>query len=350
MKIPASDKPVAAEPRRATILDVAALAGVSPATVSNALTGRRPVDSVTRERVAAAALATGYTPNLGGRRLRTGRADTIAILSSMPFAIAGGRARMGFLMEVAAAAAVRALESGIALILVPPLERARAPLADLNIDGALVIEPLAADPDIVLLQHRGIPVVSLGRPGGAPEVPFVEIHSHEGTRLLLEHLRAQGSRQIALMVGAAPRHSYAEAERAYAGFAAATTMPPVIVRVPETGGEAAARAAAAALLRERPGLDALLVAVDAFAVGARAAAADLGLAVPDRLRIATRYDGVLARDCDPALTALDLNLDRLATLGVDLLLDHVAGGRSRSMAEGPLPSLKARQSTAGAVS
>src|SRR5262245_14035982 len=104
---------------RPTIVDIARRVGMSAATVSNALTGRRPVDPETRERIQAAARELGYSPNLRARRLRTGRADTIAIFSSMSFAVAGGRARLGFTMEIAATAAQRAMEKGIALILVP---------------------------------------------------------------------------------------------------------------------------------------------------------------------------------------------------------------------------------------
>src|ERR1700683_1326352 len=106
---------------RPTILDIARLAKVSPASVSNALTGRRRVAEATRKTVLAIADRLGYAPNLRARRLRTGRADAIAVFSPMPFAIAAGPSRLGFLMEIAAAAAAAALESGIALILVPPM-------------------------------------------------------------------------------------------------------------------------------------------------------------------------------------------------------------------------------------
>jgi DNA-binding LacI/PurR family transcriptional regulator len=66
------------------------------------------------------------------------------------------------------------------------------------------------------------------------------------------------------------------------------------------------------LLAEHPAIDALLVSVDAFAVGTRRAAADLGIDIPGKLKIATRYDGNLARESDPQLTALNLHLDEIA--------------------------------------
>lgn len=63
-----------------TIRDVARLAGVSPATASQALNGRGRVDARTRERVARAATQLRYTPNLNGRRLARRRAECIAVV------------------------------------------------------------------------------------------------------------------------------------------------------------------------------------------------------------------------------------------------------------------------------
>src|ERR1700745_169278 len=105
---------------RPTIIDVARQARVSPATVSNVVNERTYVEAENRKRVLAAVGERASPPTRRPPRLRTGRADTIAIFSSMSFAIAGGRARLGFAMEIAAAAAARALEDGIALFLVPP--------------------------------------------------------------------------------------------------------------------------------------------------------------------------------------------------------------------------------------
>ncbi|HEX9461248.1 MAG TPA: LacI family DNA-binding transcriptional regulator [Alphaproteobacteria bacterium] len=330
---------------RPTIVDVARVAKVSVATVSNALNGHRRVDVRTRERVKAAALKLGYTPNLRARRLRTGRADTIAIFSSMPFAVAAGPSRLGFLMEIAAAAAASALESGIALVLVPPLEKGRAPFKDLQIDGALVIEPTADDPDVAILRGRGIPVVSIGRQARATDLPFVDIQSSLTCRLLLDHLYGQSARRIALLIGAQARNSYLEAQRTYLQFVAEKKMPPLISRIDETGGESMAHEQTRHLLREHRKIDAICAPVDVFAVGACKAATELGLKIPETLKLATRYDGVRARECRPSLTAVNLHLDELAVLGVRLLLEQINGvGGGRSVM-GPRPALVIRESS-----
>lgn len=329
---------------RPTIIDVARQARVSPATVSNVLNERTYVEPETRKRVLAAVRKLGYTPNLRARRLRTGRADTIAIFSSMSFAIAGGRARLGFTMEIAAAAAARALENGMALVLVPPLSNERSPVHDLHIDGALVVEPLEDDAEIALLQSRGVPVVCVGRQPGK-STPFVDLRPYEVAHVLLAHLHEQSARRIALIVGAQVRYTHLETERAYRDFARAQRMDAIVRPVDEAGGEAAGYATALELLSTHPELDALFVSVDVFAAGANKAVAELGRAVPRDIKLATRYDGIHARECNPPLTAVNLHLDDVAQLGVELLFEHIAGRTERKSVAGPLATLVPRGSS-----
>jgi DNA-binding LacI/PurR family transcriptional regulator len=266
----------------------------------------------------------------------------------MPFAVAAGPSRLGFLMEIAAAAASAALENGMALILVPPMERGRAPFADLQMDGAIVVEPAADDPDVAALRQRGIPVVSIGRQVGARDLAFVDLQSDFTARQLLDHLHDEGARRIALIVGAQRRNSYLEAERAYRRFAASSGMKPTVIKIDEGEGEALARDMVLALLTRDSGIDGLCVPVDVFAVGAAKAAQMLGRRIPEDLKIATRYDGIRARECSPPLTAVTLHLDQLAALAVGLLLDQIDGRGARGLIAGPRPELIIRTSSRSA--
>lgn len=331
--------------RRPTILDVARHAGVSPTTVSHALNDRGYVDPQTRERVKATARALGYRPNVRAQRLRTGEAQTIALVSSMPFEVAGGTSRLGFLMEVAGVAAASALTRGLALVLVPPMQGDRLPLERLDIDGAIVIEPTGEDANVAYLQARHLPVVSIGRQPVADPVPYVDLQSAATTEMLLLHLRAQGARRIALLIGAQQRNSYIEAEVAYRQFCAAHAMTPRIVTANEAGGEEAGRLGCAELLQAHPDTDALCATVDAFAVGAIRAIVERGLRVPDDIKIVTRYDGLRAKTCTPALTAVDLHLDQVASLGVQLLFEQLGGKTGSRHMTPPLPALVVRESS-----
>ncbi len=59
------------------IKEIAQLAGVSPATVSNVLNGRTNVGQATRERVLALCKEYDYHPNIAGKHLKTGKPRTI---------------------------------------------------------------------------------------------------------------------------------------------------------------------------------------------------------------------------------------------------------------------------------
>lgn len=331
---------------RATIVDIARESGVAPSTVSNALSGRRYVDPDTTARIKAAALKLGYNPNRRAQLLRTGSADTIALISSMPFAVAAGPSRLGFLMEIAAVAAAVALEQGMALVLVPPLEGGMPPVDGLAIDGAIVIEPERDDPVVARLRALGMPVVSIGRQLEAdPPLPHVDLNSKASTLLLLDHLAETGAGAIALLMGAASRNSYAETQAAYQEFAAPREMEPLVLTLDERLGEAGAAAATAELLKAHPEIDGICAPVDAFAVGAAQAVADLGRRVGSDVRIATRYDGFRARQNRPPLTALDLHLDVMAERAVDLLLARIRGEDAPVSVAGPLPDLIVRESS-----
>jgi len=68
--------------KRATIRDVAALAGVSIGTASKALNGQGKLRAETRDRVAAAARELGFAPNVLARGLLAGRTYTVGVITT----------------------------------------------------------------------------------------------------------------------------------------------------------------------------------------------------------------------------------------------------------------------------
>jgi DNA-binding LacI/PurR family transcriptional regulator len=337
--------------KRPTIVDVAKLANVSAATVSNAINNRRYVDAMTKLRIEAAAAQLGYTPNVHARRMRTAGMGTIALFSSMPFAVSGQKSRLGFLLEIAATAAVSALEGGYALLLVPSISAGLPRFEELAIDGALVVEPDSEDPSVDQLRRRAVPLVTIGKQVGAQAgTAAVDLRSGETAQLAIDHLRAASARHIALITGTARRTSYVEAEEVYTLLARSHGMEAIIVRLDELGGEEAAYAATRRLLGEHPEIDGIFSSVDAFASGCLRALRDAGVKVPDAVRVATRYDGIRARESVPPLTAIDLHLDTVAADAIALLLERLGSGTPGRVIAAPEPILIARESTAFARS
>jgi DNA-binding LacI/PurR family transcriptional regulator len=191
-----------------------------------------------------------------------------------------------------------------------------------------------------------VPVVSLGRqPGAEAEIPYIDLHSYSTGQLLLDHLYERGSRRIALMIGSGRRHSYIDVAAAYSDFAAGHGLEPIVIRVDEQEGEAGGYRAALALLEAHPDVDGICALVDAFAVGVVRAVQETGRKVPEDVKVVTRYNGLRAQTCEPALTAVNLNLGMAADLAVNLLLEHRRGDTTRHVVSGPSPELVERASS-----
>src|SRR5207302_647483 len=62
------------------ITDVARHAGVSPSTVSYALSGKRPISEETRQRIEASIRELGYRPHAGARALASSRSNVLALV------------------------------------------------------------------------------------------------------------------------------------------------------------------------------------------------------------------------------------------------------------------------------
>ncbi|SDW80139.1 transcriptional regulator, LacI family [Celeribacter indicus] len=330
--------------RRATVIDVARLAGVSPGTVSNAINGKRRVDAETRARIDAAIRELGYRPNMAARGMRTGRANTIALFSSMSTAVSAGPSRLGFMMEIAASASLTALTRNVALVLVPPIPDPEAALGAVPLDGALLVEPARDDPFLPILAARAIPTVAIGGAHDAASA-HVDLRYADTADLLIGHLHARGARHVPLVIGSSARRYYEVFEARYLDHAARTGMTPRILRIDESRGEAAAEAGLSALLAQGHRVDGLLVPVDALATGALAALRRAGLRVPEDVRVATRYNGLRAQAATPPLTAVELHFDAVASAATLALLDLIDGLDVPQVLTAESPALIERAST-----
>lgn len=324
---------------RPTIADVARAAGVSPTTVSHALRGLGKVNPETRNHVRLVAEQVGYRASPRARALRGGRSYVLGVVSSMTQSVAGGPARLGFFMEVAAAAAERALAHGYALVLVPPTGGELPTTLDtIAVDGLLVVEPADDDPMVALAREQRIPFVSLGTMPATQDEPFVDLDATVVADLLVSHLADQGVQHPVLMVGDRPRPSYREVVSRFRQEAQSRGWAGTVVTVPEADGVDGADAATRALLEEEPRTDGIIAFVDAFATGVVSALADLGRKIPGDVVVMTRYDGVRARTSVPLLTAVDLQLGAAAARAVDLLIAEVGDGDADLPPLPPLPT------------
>ncbi|GAA2044736.1 hypothetical protein GCM10009819_34760 [Agromyces tropicus] len=331
--------------RGVTISDVAAHAGVSPASVSRVLNGRQSVDPDIVRRVQASIATLGYAPSALARNLVLGRTRTIAMvvpdLENPLF--------QGILKGLSLAAA----GDGYRVLVADTAERvedeeATALEARGRCDALVLCAPRMPEERLRRLVDRVAPVVVVNRPLPELEVPIVGVDYVRGIRDLVDHLVALGHRRLAYVSG--PEASASNAERVRGVDEALAMHPAVrIDRIPggsrPEDGEAVADAVAAA---HRAGVTAVLAFNDLVALGLLARLRELGVDVPRELSVAGFDDVPMARYATPRLTSMSVPRAEIGAQAWSRLRTLIDGG---SVDHSVLyrPRLEARESTATAA-
>lgn len=184
---------------RATMRDVAALAGVALKTVSRVFNDVPTVDPLLADRVREAAAKLGYRPNLTASSLRRGdrRSGTIGLLLdnvANPFSATLQRA----VEDVAHTAGAQVLTASLDTD--PRREMILAhTLIDRGVDG-LIIMPVGSDHHYLAVeQQAGTPIVFVDREPGPVGGDLVLTANREGALMAVQHLLAGGHRRIAYL-------------------------------------------------------------------------------------------------------------------------------------------------------
>lgn len=331
--------------RPPTIADVAAAAGVSTGTVSLALNNKGRVSAGTREKVRAVAAQLGYRPSVRARRLRGGRSNTVALVSTVAGEIVGGDSGLSFLLGLALPLSRFLLERGYSLLLLPPQPDERQ-LDEIDVDAVVLVDPRRDDPLCRSLRARGIEVVTVGAVAGTDPGGVVDRGS-SGADVAVDHLVSRGARTIAVLTGD-EGNSVSENVTDY--WRDAPRAPGVRLlhsRVVTARGEEAGYAWGRHLVETSPGTDAVYAPVDSVAVGVLRAVLDSGWSVPEDVLVMTNFDGPRAVGARPQLTALDLDLPGIAEAAASLVVECLANpsGQVRTV-KAPVPVVVGRGSTA----
>ena len=177
--------------------DVAARAGVSVSTVSNAVNHPDRVSTAILRKVQIAIDELGFVRNEAARQLRDGRSRTIG------FIMLDGK--NPFFMDVARGAEDRAAELGMALVFGdsardPGREQSYLDLFEQQRVHGVLISPYGdVEERLRRLKQRGIAAVLLNRRSADGSFSSVSVDDVTGGRLAVEHLIARGRRRIAFV-------------------------------------------------------------------------------------------------------------------------------------------------------
>jgi LacI family transcriptional regulator len=315
--------------KRPTSTDVAKMAQVSRTTVSFVLNNVPGVSisQATRKRVLRAARALNYFPNAAGRKLVSGKSNTLGlVLSQSPEQVFAD----AFLPRVILGVEQAAMQQGFHVLLKPvspddPTGYARL-IHENHVDGILLSGPRQADEEILRLHREHVPVMLMGQLPGT-DVPFVDVDAAAGAKAAVHHLIDQGCRRVALITNAPL--AYTSAQQRRSGYLAALGEAgigpdPALIRegayTPASGFEAMEL-----LLETSPLPEGVFVASDVVAMGALLAIKKAGLRVPQDIAVVGFDDIPLAEYFDPPLTTVHLPAYGLGWASSERLIRIIRG-------------------------
>jgi DNA-binding LacI/PurR family transcriptional regulator len=313
--------------RKVTLRDVAAQAGVSIGTASNAFNRPELLSDAMRERVVREAQRLGYAgPDPAARRLRTGRTGALGLIFTdrLPFAF-DDQAAVVFLRGVAGALE----ESGAGLLLIPTSptrEEGARVVRGAAVDGFVVYSTPTGDPRLIAALERGLPTVTVDQPLDVPTT-WIGIDDRGAAAAAARHLAELGHERVAVV--GFPEFAIDDDSLPYdvtharlAGYRdglGAAWDERLFVRAlgnrPETGAQALGE-----LMDGDAPPTAILAMSDALAAGVLLAAAERGIDVPGRLSVVGFDDAPLAALTDPPLTTIAQPTEEKGRLAARALL------------------------------
>jgi LacI family transcriptional regulator len=306
------------------IKDVAALAGVSTATVSHVINHTRFVSDEIKLKVQAAIESVGYTPNIHARNLASGQSRTLGLIIS--------DITNPFFPDLVKSIQEKALERGYEVLVfntnydperdVICVQR----LLEMQIRGVMVMTSELDVSVIERLSSRKVAVVFLdiGKPG--PHTSNIRVNYEKGIQQAVEHLLNLGHRQIAFISG--PVHLKSAQFRRMAflkvmkKYNSSLHTEPVI-REGDFKLESGQRAVRELLaLKHRP--TAILAANDMMAMGALRELKRAGLNVPADVSVIGCDDNWVAVLTDPELTTIIIPRAEIGQAAVEAILNTVS--------------------------
>jgi len=318
---------------KATIFDVAKLAGVSIKTVSRVVNREPNVRATTRERVEKAVAELGYRPDQSARNLASRRSHLIGLVYDDPAAYE--LPSSGYIISLQQGA-LEACRSQRSELLIHPCNfrkknvaaRLTSLIEQTRPAGIIVAAPLSNMPKIVrAIESTGTPCVRISPGKKNGKHLAVATNDREICAEMTRYLASLGHKRIAFITGDPDHKAVGNRLLGYQdGLKDSGLKFSDRLVVAGDNSLGSGEAAAEKLLGRKRRPTAIFAANDDMAVGVIRVADRLGIKIPEQLSVAGFDDIVLARQVFPSLTTVRQPLDDMAELAASILL----GGNSEN--------------------
>ncbi|MEA4907759.1 MAG: LacI family transcriptional regulator [Chloroflexi bacterium] len=314
---------------RATLSDVARIAGVTMMTVSRVINNKPGVSAEMRQKILDIAREIDYRPNQIARGLATNQTTTVGLVvpdNTNPF-----------FAQIARGVEDHAYERGYNIFLINTAEdttrelRALDSLWEKDVDGLILCSSRLPNSRLEKQIERFSATVLLNRELKTPMPGTITINLNDQNtaHLAVSHFLSSGRRCIAHISGPSNSNS---AQKRLEGFKAAlkaANLPYDASLVESSPPDTeSGHTAAGNLLAAHPEIDAIFAFNDLVAMGALQYCLEIGKQVPQDIAIMGVDDIPLASIVRPKLTTLHFNQNYIGRLAMRTLLEIVAGEAS----------------------
>ena len=311
--------------KKVTIETVAQKVGVSAATVSYALSGKRKISQEVTDRILKAVEELDYRPRITARNLASNKTWTVGLYASPTQNI---REDYFFNNILAGVLDVLHEKKYQVHLYADYLNEKTRNHPDLNltqpIDGALIMNPRINDVYIDHIRQRNIPYVVIGTPEERDDSFYVDADVTAGYYAIVNYLLKKGHRKIILMNGSV---EYTQSEKRKAGYMMAYRDNELgfsedwIVNVPmleEQGYRVFLKT-----IGNIPDFTAVVTFNDTIAVGVLRALKESNLHVPSKVAVVSAGNTMITRIHSPAITSLDMGSYEIGSKAAELLVDVI---------------------------
>ena len=309
-----------AKDKRATIQDVAKLAGVSSMTVSRVLNNETKVSNARKAKVLDAVRQLNYRPNVSARRLASSKSFFLGLLYY--------DLNASYVSKFLLSALKQCRNSGHHLVVDEvddDIEKSLGSIKDLinitQVDGMILLPPVSDQVEVLeLLKANNVPFVRIAPDSDLTLSPYICIDDYQAAFEVTESLIHQGHNKIGHIIG---NPNQGASRLRYQGYLDALrsnglSVPPEYIEqgyfTYKSGLESAEK-----LLRLNDKPTAIFAANDEMAAAVVSVAHLKGLRVPDNLSVVGFDDAQLATTISPHLSTVKQPIAEMAKEAIDIL-------------------------------
>ncbi len=313
--------------KRITLREIAKEFGVSPSTVSRALSGKPGVSKRLREQIIKVAEEMGYRPDFLAIALKKGTTRTIGVLIPE---LSGS-----FFAEIVSAMEKALFHLGYRLLLCsteddPEKEAEQIKtLINQRVEGILAA-PVSTKANVnlfkSLLEEYKIPVVFFDRLVEGIDTDFVISDNEEGMRMIIEYLISKGHKKVAFIHPLKGTYTGEARLKAFLKYKSQLEMKEEWIKDGNSNEYQAHDVFINIMsLRDKP--TAIVVGNNLMTLGVLKAAKELNIKIPDEVSIVSFDDAYWNEIFDPPITCVKQDPQQIGLIAATILLDRIKNRR-----------------------